>query len=169
GKRAATLQLKRLDNDHPDRQHFASEISELASSRELMLDLLVADKLTKVMEAREAELAAEDEWAEDDYIQSLRDAWEDGLKEKYFSDDRDEESERVLNELKRFNEQLEKRIESERRGFHKEFEEKSDDELFKLAVDKIIDTQADLTWLSEYRRCEIWLGTRDPDDHSVKE
>src|SRR5690606_23136648 len=107
GKRAATLQLKRLDSDHPDRQPFASEISELASSRELMLDLLVADKLTKVMEAREAELAAEDEWAEDDYIQSLRDAWEDGLKEKYFSDDRDEESERVLNELKRFNEQLE--------------------------------------------------------------
>lgn len=133
--------------------------------REGWVEYLTADALNKKIPSIESELAAEEEWAESDYIQGLRDVWDATMRYIYEDDPLDAEASKIKEELKRFRDELEKRIDGERESIRRDFETKNSEDLERRVVDRLIQARGDMVWLAEFRKCEIWLATREPDDH----
>lgn len=166
-RRANVLSISRFNDDSDEkkvelRASYMNELFDVAPDRDSIIEFLATDRVSKVYAAREAELAAEDEWAEDDYLQGLKDSWNDEMSERFVMDAEDEEAARVMAELNRFNDELTKELVSEREVAVREFEGWSDEKLVKEATDKLIEAAADMEWLTEYRKCELWKGVRDP-------
>jgi len=112
-KRAKTLAAYKKDMTLGDIENALTELMLATPNRDELVEFLVNDRIIKLYQAREAELAAEDEWAEEDYLQGLRDAWADELEEIAADNPEDEEVVRVKSELDRFNAELEKIIEGD--------------------------------------------------------
>lgn len=132
------------------------EVSDLTVDD--MLDLLADDHTARRTQAIEAELASEDEWSNDDYYGGLIEAWSDGLNEKYHEDQEDPEAQRVFAELKRFNAEVDKRLEAEIDDLRASYEDRPEEDLRKLLIDKFFETRASVAWMAEFRRCEVWLS-----------
>lgn len=137
-------------------------------TREVWIEYLVSDALGKRISALEAELSAEEEWSENDYLQGLKDVWEATLEKALEEDPEDISARKVQEELDRFRQQLDERIEGERATLVKDFEAKHDEDLERRVVDRLLQTRADLAWLNEFRKCEVWLSTREPENHRKK-
>lgn len=153
----------------------SEEYASLASiadeyDRDSLIEFLVQAKLAKIEPAREAELAEGDEenneWAKEGYLEGLRQSWDEGLSQKYAEDPEDPEAKRVFDELKRFAAQLERRLELEGESIRKDYEAKDESVLRKLVLDQLTETQCDMAWVSEFKKAEIWLCVRDPEDKS---
>jgi hypothetical protein len=132
-----------------------------------LCDYLITDELGEFAQSVEAELAAEEEWAHDGYLQGLRDAWngtneEPGLKEK---DEDDPERVQCFAELKRFSDRMEPSIEGERQRLIADRKTTPIEELRRDAVAAFIERRAGSVWLAEFRTCEIAYGVRDIKDH----
>lgn len=132
------------------------------------IEYLSSEALGHKLPSLEAELAAEEEWSENDYLQGLKDVWAASMEEALKEDPDDVSAIKVRDELARFQEQLEKRVEGERERIIRDFDSKADEDLERRVVDRLIVTRADLAWLNEFRKCEIWMATRDPDNRRVK-
>jgi hypothetical protein len=115
----------------------------------------------------EAELEAEEEWSKDDYIQGLHDAWEGGLKKKHFTDP-DEETKHVFDEMKRFDAELEKRVERERKSVEKDISSLSAQKVRDRFFDEQFERHAEVAWITEYRKHELFHAVRDPDNHDER-
>lgn len=165
GARAGVLALKKTPLDSEERMAFQHEFESLQDSREDMVEYLAAEKVGDILQLEEARLAEEDEWKKDGYLQGLNDGWNDTFKMRYAEDPEDVEAKNVFLELKRFADAVEKAVEGERKAVIRDFEEKSDEVLESLIMDRIIEASADLEWLKEYRRCEVWFSVRDPENH----
>ena len=166
GARAKVLSVRKKDADDLDRLSYTHEAEEILEDRDNAIDYLLSEKLGTLYQLREAELAFEKEWSEENYLQGLRDAWEDGLSDAYAIDQEDEDALRVFNELKRFAEAVEKSVQGERDSLAKGLENKTDEELEQLVVNKVIEAAADLEWLKEFRKSEIFFAVREPGDHN---
>lgn len=167
GARARVLSVRKKDEDDLDYLSYVHEAEDIINSgRDDCISYLLSEKLGTIYQAREAELAAEEEWSEENYIQGLRDAWDDGVSEDYARDPDDPEAKRVFSELKRFAEIVEKEVKKERDALARDFDNKSDEQLAKLVVDRVIEAAADLEWLKEFRKCEIFFAVRHPDNHN---
>jgi hypothetical protein len=136
--------------------------------REGWIEYLISDTLSRKLQAIEAEVAAEEEWSEDGYLQGLKDVWEASMKKLYEDEPEAPEAIAVKERLQEFQDALEKRIEGERDSLRKDYESKSDEDLLRRASDKLMATRADLAWLTEFRKCEVWLATREPENHREK-
>lgn len=132
-----------------------------------LIEYLAAEKIMRIRDRVEAELAAEEEWSEDDYVQGLRDAWESGLNERYFIDPDDEEAKRVYAELQRFGAQAEERGRSEIADVRDELEALDFTVLQEKAFDRVIAYRASAAWLEEYHRSELLYGVREADNHKA--
>ncbi len=100
-----------------------------------------------------------------DHRNGLRDAWDPpdnspGLRERYAVDPEDVEAKRVFDELKRFQAVVDERIAPYRQMAEERRAGLSQDQLYSLVVDKILEERAELAWSEEFRRCQIWKGTR---------
>lgn len=133
-----------------------------------LLDFVVTDELAQYSLRIEAELAEAEgsEWAKDDYLQSLYDAWEGGLEEDAQSEDPSPEALRVQSELERFQSQVQTRIEAEGERIRGELEKKDESSLRILMRERMDKMQGDLQWILEYRKWEVYFGTRDPENHA---
>lgn len=144
----------------------------LDDGREPMVTYLANEKIGSAYEAREAELAASDEWSKDGYYQGLLDSWNDEMAERYArrddGDEPDEEAIKVFDEMKRFTEELEKILLSEKEDHMAYFEAMSDEKLEKLLIEKLIAGEADSIWLNEYKMQEIYYACRDFSNHTVR-
>jgi hypothetical protein len=160
-RRAKTLAISRLHEDGEARDSFTNELFDIAPDRDTVIDFLVGEEVAKIYAAREAELADEEKWSKDDYIQGLKDSWLEEMYDRYVTDPEDEEALKVKSELDRFQGELNKIIEGESKTFRKDFEAMNDDKLTKMATDKLIEGHANMEWLTEYRKCEVWLGTKE--------
>lgn len=166
-RRAAGARSRIMSGKHEVELEMAQD--EAASfGRVGWIEYLTSDALGKKLHSLEAELAAEEEWSKDDYYQGLKDAWEASLEQALVEDPDDMSALKVQEELNRFREQLEKRVEGERERITADYETKEDDDLERRVVDRLIGTRADVAWLTEFRKCEIWLAARDADDHHAK-
>jgi len=130
-----------------------------------LIEFIVSSELNDVRAAKEAELEAEDEWANDGYLQSLYDAWTDGgMEERFFDESEDVEAKRVFDELNRFNDTVNSFVEPERKNLQKVWAKRT----YEAALDKVtgtlMDFQSDSAWLDEFRMCEIWLSVRESSD-----
>lgn len=162
-KRAMVLALSRDgDTDEEARASFTSEMFDVAQDRSAIIDFLAAEQVSEHLGALEAELADEEEWSKDGYIQGLRDTWNEAFLQDAILGELDEEGEKVQSELERFQQEFDKRVVAERDAVAKDLDSLSDAKLIRKATDVIIEARAGSEWLTEYRKCEIWLGVHDP-------
>lgn len=134
--------------------------------RDVLVDFLAQDAITKKRMSLEAEIAADDEWAKDEYLQGLFDAWRGGVNADFARDAEDPEAKRVFDELKRYADQVTERLEKALPGIKREFAVLPDEELRQNAVEQLLMRRADNAFVKEYEICEIWLAARKPEDHS---
>lgn len=170
-RRARVLSMARVPKDSEERDVYMNQLFDIAPDRASMIEFLAGEHIGRCYASKEAELAADEQWSKDEYIQGLRDAWTGGLFQVYlagapedeFEDDTEyKEAVRVKEELERFQEALSKELELERADFKSFLDDDNDEELIEAAINRIIESQADLEWLTEYKKCEVWLGVRDP-------
>lgn len=166
-RRAAGARARVLSGRHEAEMEMARD--EAAQfGRDGWIEYLASDILGKKINAIESELASEDEWAKEDYLQGLKDVWDTSMEQLLKDEPEDPSAIRVRDELERFRKELEHRVEGERERIVKDLAQKDDDDLERRVVDRLVGTRADLAWLSEFRKCEVWLSTRDPEDHREK-
>lgn len=132
-------------------------------TRDDLVNYLVMEEVSKLEPAVEAELASEEEWSKEDYLQGLRDAWTDGLADQYATDEEDAEAKACFDVLKRFADKVATVMEGETERVRADMEAKPDDVLRETVFERIIAMQASLSWLTEYRRQEVYRGTCEPD------
>jgi len=132
-----------------------------------IVNYLVEEGLDDTRLVAEAEEENEKEWSEEDYLQGLRDSWNDVLSGRLQEDPEDAEALRVLKELERFTTKVDKRIEKERENLRSELELHSIEALREKTVETFLKTRANLLWLSEFRRAQLWLAVRQVNDHKA--
>lgn len=141
------------------------EVLEMGD-RDALVTYLSGEPILRALEREEARLSFEEPWVTDGYLVGLKDAWEAGLEERHLLAP-DEESERVWADLQRFAALVQEVVDEEAATIRASFEAKSDDELRKLALERVITYQSNAAWLDEMHKCELWKGVREPDDHSA--
>lgn len=115
----------------------------------------------------EAELAYQDEWNDDDYLSGLREAWIEGHNDLYAKDPEDVEAKRTFDEMKRFSDQVETEVEGQVEAFAKDLEGKTDEQLEKMVIEKYGEVRMATAWMEEFRKCEVWLSTFEPDRQTL--
>lgn len=136
-------------------------------TRDEMIDHLIVSDVVKKQPVVESEIGDEDEWKERDYLEGLKDAWDD-LMVDYFSDEPSEEATRVHDELNRFNEQVRERMEGEKASFRRDYDARTDEKMRDMILQQSIEQQADLQWIVEYRKQEVYFGTREEENHKTR-
>lgn len=131
-----------------------------------LVSYLIQGKLAEFTVAKESELAAEEEWSKDGYLDGLREAWEEGVEERYHVDPEDSEARHVFSELERFAELVKPYVEDEKASLESLYAEKSLEELREITAQEMVSISADIAWVREYRKCELWLATREVDGKS---
>lgn len=150
--RARLLALARKP-DSDEYQALVSQAKDL--DREDQIEFIVMNPLQKFKVAREAELADQEEWKEDNYLQGLSDAWLGGLNIEYSVNQDHPEASRVFKEMQRFAEVVEEEVEEEHERLVREYDSYSDDELVDLVVKELLAMSADSFWVKEYRKNEL--------------
>jgi hypothetical protein len=172
--RAGILSIKNAPSASAERLIYEDQIYDLGlDERTLQIEFLATNKLQEAETSNEERLAAEDEWADDQYLRSLQEAWNDGAMEIWTSNPDGEDAEtkeavRIYDELKRFADQVTKASEDDRENILAEYEHYSDEEIFKQTVDRIIESEADFAWMNEFACWQVFYAVRDPEDHSER-
>lgn len=149
----------------PDSEEYGliwSEVMDIGD-RESLIRTLLAETVVVSQIRAEAQLAVEEEWADEDYLQGLKDAWSDGLAVKHLADP-DEETSRVFAELQRFDDAAKLMTADDVATARTELESLTDEVLRNRAMDRQITNLAGTAWMEEIHRCELYYGTREPCD-----
>lgn len=169
---AARARVLMYRNDR-DSEEYQSQYSEVADfgDRDFLISYLIQNDLNELRASREAELAAEEKWATDNYLEGLRDAWEgtddtDGLKQVWLKDPDDPEASRVYRVLKEFAEEADKLIEPEAEFLKKQYEDVADEEVMHKVVCQFLESKADSAWMRESARSEVFYAVRLQEDHT---
>lgn len=165
--RAQILSKKFLDDDSPDKLEYFSEVYELGKEKNDLIELLIADEIAEVYAKCEQRVSENDKWKEDDRLQALFDGWKDKLSDEYQLE-KSEESVKVFEQLQEFAGEVEKAVDGELKIMRSDLRKKTLTSLQRDLVDKLIDIEANRTWVIEYNKWEVHLAARDPEDHSVK-
>lgn len=136
--------------------------------RETQTDAIVAYRLRGARFAIERQVAANDEWSEDGYLDGLQAAWENGLSDVFATMPDNPEARRVYEELKRFDEEVEQffqgRLRDERASI-----EILDDAAFKTkAIERATEEAANTVWIAEFLRWKVYFCTRRVDDRAKR-
>ncbi len=167
--RAGVLAIKALPNDHPDKVPYFDLFEDGAAlgDKTRVVEFLLTDELAQVSMSVEAEIAAGDKWSKDDLYESLSEAWNSGLNDRWVSDPEDVEASRVYGLLKEYTEEVEVEIESRREGLKKDLMDEPIETLVERAVDQLIDTEANIQWLDEFRQWQMYFAVRLPTNHTM--
>jgi hypothetical protein len=170
--RAATAARARVLIAHrnPESEEYQAAYSDTVEfyDRNTMIDLIAREELGDRRMRVEAELAAEDEWAEDGYLQGLADAWRDGLSHTFGVDPDNEEAKRVFAEMRRYTEAVDAVMEGEEVAVKRDYEQRSDDELIDLTMKSLLTQRANAAFMAEYLAQELLSAVRLREDHGVR-
>jgi hypothetical protein len=164
--------IKRLPDDHPAKLRYLDELeSEGFDTQETLIDYLIQNKLEEERYSAEARIGAEDEWAKDDYLIGLQDAWNSELEEIWIKGEKEDEekfkeADRVYKELRKFTDQVDREVEAARQELIYEYDDFSLEALQRKAVNKLIDDHGDNALLAAFRKQQLFYATRDGDNHS---
>lgn len=158
------------DKDSEEYLDAVSNVQDFAS-REVLVDLAIADELRLRRTRIEAELAAEDEWSKEEYLQGLVDAWEGsidnpGLKERWAEDHDDPEAARVKGEIDRFDEKVKVLVDAEHESLKRDFEDTPEDVVLDKAVGRVLEQRAVTAFILEYENWQLYYAVRDPEKHA---
>jgi len=167
--RAKMLTIKKLPDDAPERLRFLDQIDELiGSDPDAIVDFLMGPRLYEVEVSAQERIAAEDKWAEKDYLTGLQKAWADEMYERYLLDPEDKEALRVFEGLKEYTEEVDAAVDEEREALRETYTVFSDEELRTKALNQLIDTEADFIWMNELRRQELFYSVRYSENHKER-
>lgn len=150
--------------DKTSRLYESTLAETLEVDRDQLINYIIAEKLAKAEESYESEHSDKEEWSKDDYLQGLRDSWRSGLNERYTEDAEDEEANKVLKELQRFDEEVAVLVEGEAERLRAEWADTSEEVLRDKTVDILMKIRSDVAWVEEYRKAEVYLGVRDSEN-----
>lgn len=163
--------------------HSATRDVQDFMSRDALLDLAIREELHKRRVRIEGEHAADEEWAKDDYIKGLVDAWEGtsgdeeegshaevqlALKDRFALDENDLEAKHVHDELDRFDLEVEALVDAERASLIADWEGAPDEELVDKAVERVLEQRASQAFSDEYETWTLYWATREPTNHAEK-
>lgn len=150
-----------------DTRDFASHDSLVATA--------ISRNLVDFMNRTEAEIAAEEEWSKDDYLQALVDRWQGdelnddlGLKAVFAKHPEDPEAKRVHDELARYEAQVEKIVAPERERLLEDWKDAPLDELIDIATEKLLERRADNVFMQEAEIWQLYYAVRLPENHSKR-
>lgn len=145
-------------------QAIALEVEE--SEREDLVEYLIQEEVAKKRESIQAEVAGSDKWNDEDYLQGLHDSWaEGGMNDRHAEDPEDPEAKAVFEKLKEFTEEVDGFVEKETVGLRRDWKDVHIDTVREKSLQHLIKTRGDLAWVEEYRKCEVYIATRDPENH----
>jgi hypothetical protein len=132
--------------------------------KERWVDFLLLEKRNELQRSHELKLANEEDWSKDNYIQGLFDAWREGLEARWIADQEDSEAARCKEELDRFAAAATEEVDSELELFREGWMEEPEDQLQHRMASKLLEMDAGQAWITELWACQIYYGTREPDD-----
>lgn len=158
--------LMQKDYDHEGRALYIEQLNQLDGlDKRTLTNIIIAPKMEEQVQSIEARIAAEDEWANDGYLESLREAWNDGLLEAYEKDPEDSDAKRVFDELYRFAEQVEEEAQAVKKDMLESYSDRPFEALMNLAVDRLIDIDGTTVWMDEFNRWRVFYAVKDEDNH----
>lgn len=163
--RSRLLALK-YDKESDDYQALVDGL--IQSDRDLLVEMLTLAEQVRITPLAEAQIAEEDRWKDDDYLQGLRDGWADEMSERFMLDPEDTEAKRVHDELDRYLQEVDASVSDDLDFFREGLQTMSDRQLLDTATESRLKAAADTAWIVEYYRCEVWLGTRSVKDHKQR-
>jgi len=156
------------DKENPDRLAYIDLLSEWSfDEKESQIQFLISPKVQQARESAEARIAFEDVWAKDDYLITLQEAWINGMDEQYALDPEDKEAGRIYKELPRHTDQVNSAVEHEARQYVLDVEDKSDEDIQEQVLVKLIEHEADVVQMAEYRNWCVYYATRTVEDHDI--
>lgn len=161
--------IKRLPEDASEWYVYYDQIDEYGLEKEMdLIQFLIQPKLGEYSLSAEARIAAEKEWADDDYLIGLQTAWTDGMDAKYAENPEDPEAERVYEELKRYTLQVQDEIDAEEKELIYELQDLPLEELRRKVASKLIEDHGDNALLDDFRKNQMFFATRRGDDHNIR-
>jgi hypothetical protein len=165
--RARLLAAKREDDD--EWRSVVNTVREYANgANSRLVDFLLLEKHGDIQQSVEARLSNEEEWSKDNYIQGLYDAWREGLERRWLTDHDDEEASRCKAELDRFTAQVTADVESEVELLREGWSEQTGEQLEDRMAEKLLEMDAGQAWMTELWACQIYYGTREPEDRKQR-
>lgn len=134
--------------------------------RELLEHYLVDEERMNRTILVEAEIGAEERWAEDQYLDGLREAWEE-LEAKWLDDPEDPEASRVYDELLQFTNEVEAEVQAHVDNLLADLADRSDEALRQMVMERGIQSRANMAWVTCYREVELWLAVREEDKKTL--
>ena len=161
------------NNDSDEYKNSYAEVLDM--DRETLIEIAIQDDMSRSVQAIQAEIAEDEEWSKDDYLQGLKDSWfgdnkaDKGLKAVYENADENDskyaDAKRVFSEIQRFEAACNKRIEGERERLLKDFANTPIESLHDTAVKHDLGLRGNAAWINEYRRSQLFFAVREQDDH----
>lgn len=164
--RARQLAMKNLANED-DYQAQMSAVLDYGDEPGRLIDYLISEDRSRSLRRHAAEMGADEEWSKSNYLEGLRDAW-GTLEATLASNPEDIEASRVGAELKRFNDEVDDMVEDDMAVLKDTMMSLPMDELRDRMVKRLIEFQANSTWLEEFYRCQLWFGVRQKDNHKQR-
>lgn len=165
---AARARVLSVKFDKECEEYLALLNDVLEADPEVLIDILAAEEEARLLPITEAKIADEEKWKEDSYLQGLRDAWREGVKDAYELDPEDVEAKRVHDEIERFVNEVKEEVAQGVESVRMSLRQTTHKELVELSMNQRIKAAADMAWVNEYYRSEIAIGTRHPDDHKKR-
>ncbi len=151
-----------VNNDESD--YYRSTMNEIVEmDRDALINYLSDAGTAKELPVIEGEVAGNEKWSKEEYIIGLMDAWEGGLQQKYAEDPEDDEAKAVFELMKEYQEEVDAAIVAHSETLRAAFALQPDEDLQKQATRDMLKLNADLAWMNEFRRWEIFLSCLDPD------
>ena len=165
---AARSRIIALKFDKESEDYLAIANGLIDAERPLLIEMLAMAERARITPLVEAEIADEEQWKEDQYLQGLFDAWNDEVRDRFEADASDGEAKRIHDELGRYLDAVNEKIVEQISFFSEGLETMSDKELLDTALDARLKAAGDTAWVNEYYRSEVWLATRDAEDHKKR-
>lgn len=138
-----------------------SDVNDIIG-RDGLVEIILGDELNEVRLSAEAEESHEDRWRKDGYLDGLLEAWQHGgMKEMFARDPEDEEAKAVFEALSEFEAEVQKRVDGERTRLVRDYGDKTDEELYREAADRLLRQRALAAFIEEYDHWLVFLCTFD--------
>lgn len=163
----ATQVLVEHAKSRPDSELFLEQLGNiedvLADDRDELLGLVVESHLAKRSAKIQAKVMEGDgsEWAKDDYLKSLFEAWDGGMSERFAEDETDVDAKKVQDEIERFTEEVDRDLEEERDRLRDELSFTSIERLKDYAAEILLERVALTMWHDEFVTNRVFFATRN--------
>ncbi len=168
GANAARIRLmKILDRDpveDDDRLILEESVKDIGSGeRDDLIDFLIAMNHATRRIMLEQEIAAEDEWAKDDRLQALTDAWDAEMQIEFSKgeEERSTESQELFDQLGKYSDQVEDKLDGNDNVYRDELEVLNEDDLSLKVMRHILERDAGVLWMKVFRDYQILYGCED--------